>query len=103
MAAHNGKVTDLLQFISNTTLVRKEQKGHASRAFLTECTQYNCGRSCLLSGVLLRKLLKSRYGCRFLVLPEYGDLFCIFFLLNFHKNKSHMMVNQENVGDKDQH
>jgi len=28
---HVGKVTDQLQFINNTTLVRQAQKGHASR------------------------------------------------------------------------
>jgi hypothetical protein len=56
-------------------------------ALLTKFTQYNCGRSCLLDGVLARKLLKCHGGCCCLVLPEFEDLFYTPYLLSFPTNK----------------
>ena len=55
-------------------------------ALLTECTQYNCGRRCSLSGVLARKLSKSRGEC-FLPLRECADVLYIY-LLNIPTDKS---------------
>lgn len=68
---------------------------------LTKCTP--CfGTTCyLLSGVLPWKLLQS-HRCCLLVLPGCGGfvLYTLIFL-NFHPSKSHMVLNQGNLGARD--
>lgn len=69
-------------------------------AALSGCTQCICGRRCVFSGVLPRKLLKSNGGCWWLVLPKYGDLFCTLYLLKFPTNKSQNIKSKERSGHR---
>ena len=55
--------------------------------FLTECTEYNCARLSLLSGVLAWKMMKCPCGCCILVLPECSYLFCTPYRINFPTNE----------------
>jgi hypothetical protein len=78
---------------NNTSVTREAEKV----ALLTECAQYDRGRRCLLSGILLRKLLISRCGCRFLALPDCPDLFS----LKFATNESYKELEQGKIGAED--
>ena len=70
-------------------------------ALPTECAQYNCGRRCLLSGVLARKLLKSHGGCCFVALPGCQDLFSTVYLCALpHKYKSQVVKSGECRGQR---
>jgi hypothetical protein len=55
----------------------------------------------LFFGVLPREFLNFCGGRYFLVLPEYGNLFCRLYLLNFPTNKIHKVLIQGNVGATD--
>jgi len=78
---------------NNTSVTREAEKV----ALLTECAQYDCGRRCLLSGILLWKLLNSRCGCRFLALPDRADLFSF----KFATNESYKELKQRCIGAED--
>jgi len=70
-------------------------------ALPTEWAQYNCGRRCLLSGVLARKLLKSHGGCCFVALPGCQDLFSTVYLCALpHKYKSQVVKSGECRGQR---
>ena len=87
--------------LSGSVIIFTSVAGDAANvAALSGCTHCICGRRCVFSGVLPRKLLKSNGGCWWLVLPKCGDLFCTLYLLKFPTNKSQDIKSEERSGHR---